>query len=204
MSRGGFKINRNSYEYARSERVDWLDNFADQFAKDHPKSAVEVARERDQRAQSIHDQIRSIIFNNPHHTVESKVKEMQDRTGLTEYLKRAADESATNKNDIFAKFGPQMKQDIISFCKNRISSYRGQIAIPAVQEDLLSSFRQQGLQPQDVYTEDVARFINNLIMDEQKLNPPTNNNSSDLGLLDKNLDDDSDNNDFFKSIMPNT
>jgi len=128
---------------------------------------------------------------------------MQERTGLTEYLKRAADDSVTEKNDIFAQFGSDMKKDIINFCKNRISSYRGQISIPAVQEDLLSSFRQQGLQSQDVYTKAVASYIDNLIIDELRANPPIDTNNSDLGALDKNLDDDNDDNDFFANLMTN-
>ncbi len=198
MSRGGFKINRTSYEKECGDRVDWLDAFAEQFAKTEAgKSAVQVARERDQQAQSIHDQISS-IFNNPSQTVESKVKDMQERTGLTEYLKRVAVEQ--EKEGAFAKFGPKMEQDILSYLGNRV---RNTSKVPEIQEDLFATFRQHGLQADDVNCADVARYINDLIVEEKKTNPTTDVSSPDLGLVDTTLDDDDNQNeDVFQGLMP--
>jgi hypothetical protein len=191
--RGEFKVN------ARGRRVEWLDAFADDFATTiKGRSAVDVARERSQ--QSIHEQITSIV-NNTAHTVDSKVKEMQDRTGLTERLKRIAS-NGKKEDAIFSNFGPKMQQDLLSFCKNRISAYRGQTTVPALQYDLLSTFKQHGLQSQDVNTEDVARWISGLIAAELKMNPPSDTSDADLGLVDSDQEDENENVDFFKGIMP--
>lgn len=207
MSRGEFKLNKNSYEYARGERVDWLDAFAENYAeatKIAPdKTAVQVARERQQ---STYDQISSIVGNTfQHATVESKVQEMQERTGLTAYLQSMAsmtpEEGAQKILDVFAQFGPKMQEDLMNFCKNKIAAHRGQISIPAIQHDLLATFRQHGIQPQDVNNEDVARCISGLIVDELKMNPPTDVSSTELGKVDNLEEDDNESADFFKGLQ---
>ena len=195
MSRCGFKINNSSYEYFRGERVNWLDAFADNYAKTESESVVDVARKRSQL--SVHDQISAIVGNSGH-TVESKVKEMQERIGLTEYLKRMASEKDDPvKVVVFAKFGPKMRDDIMNFCKNKISSHRGQIAIPALQHDLLQMFKQHGVQEQDVDNDDVADYLNKLIVAELQLHPVTNTGNSQLGKEETNMVEDG-TVDFFK------
>ncbi|MBC8294549.1 MAG: hypothetical protein H8E55_01935 [Pelagibacterales bacterium] len=212
MSRDNFKINRNSHDYVRSERVNWLDEFVDNLEKSsRPKSAVEVARERSQT--SVLDQISGIVGNkSTHATVESKVKELQDRVGLTEYLNRVSSDKESAKiasldmNDAFDKFGPKMKDDIINFCRNKISTHRGQIAVPAVQHDILTTFKQYGLQPQDVDTDKVAECISNLIESELRNNPSTDISNPDLGkgVGVTDMDDDNSNSDFMAGLLPNS
>ena len=199
MSRG-FKINRAFYDCNHSDRVNWLDEFADLYGKYHEKdtkTAVEVARERQEP--SLQEQISAIMGQT--HTVESKVKEMQERTGLTAYLKRYA--SKNNCDKAFSELGSEMKNDIISFLKNKISAHHGQINVPALQYDVLNTFKQHGVQPQHVNTEDVACCISNLIEDELRLNPPTRVSNSDLGRVDMNMEEDGDNADYFKGLMSN-
>jgi hypothetical protein len=66
------------------------------------------------------------------------------------------------------------------------------------------TFKQHGIQAQDINTEDVARCISGLITDELKLNPPTDMSTSELGLVDTTVDDDgNDSADFFKGLMVN-
>jgi len=192
MSRG-FKINNNSREYERGERVGWLDEFADRYAK----TAVEVARERSQT--SIYDQISAIMENPPTHTVESKVKELQDRIGLTEYLQRMA--SAPGESNIFGKFGPQTQQNMLDFCRNKINEAKGYISVPALLYDLCNTFGQQGLQPGDVdNNKNVEQYLNKLILEQIKLYPAEN--PSNLGKSDTGNDDANNNADFFKNLMP--
>ena len=219
-----FKIDTSSYEYAKSDRVSWLDEFADNVDQatqktaaiqtDRPtwldafadniagKSAVEVARERSQS--STYDDISNIFSQSV--TVESKVKELQERIGLTDYLKRAEMISAINKKaagDPFERLGPQMKDDIINYCKNRISGHRGQIAYPALQEDIIKTFKQYGVTPQDVETDDVAHCLDKMITDELLLNPKSEVGQQNLGKIDTSEDKDStENTDFFKGMTP--
>jgi hypothetical protein len=201
MSRCGFKINNSSYEYSRGERVNWLDAFADNYAKTEGESAVDVARKRSQM--SVHDQISAIVGNSGH-TVESKVKEMQERMGLTEYLKRMASEKDDSvKVVVFAQFGLKMCDDIINFCKNKISSHRGQIAIPALQHDLLQMFKQHGVREQDVDNDDVANYLNKLIVSELQLHPAEHTGNEQLGKEETDMTEDGAV-DFFKGLTPTT
>lgn len=200
--RGGSKINKTSYEYARSERVDWLDAFAEEYSKTEgaAKSAVEVARERSQ--QSVYEQISSIVGNVSHHTVDSKIKEMQDRTGLTEYLKRASEGPSEGPavNKPFSRFGPKMEEDILNFCKNKIQAHRANIPVSALQYDLFATFSQQGLQMADVRTPQVLRYLSNLIAEQSRLSPQSEMSNSSLGLVDNDSKDDG-NADVFKGLM---
>lgn len=204
MSRS-VKINRHSYDFAKSERVNWLDRFADSIEQASQLTAVEVARYRNQL--SIHEQINSIISRVPsssYATVEDAVVDMQKRTGLSEYLNRISSEK-TNKvasSDVFPNLDAELKDAIISFCKNKIATHRGQITVPAMQHEILETF---SIQPDDVNNEPVARFISDLILKEQKANPAHNDFNTQLGLgvgRDDVESSDPENTDFFKGMLP--
>jgi len=182
MSRGNFKFNRgDAHERASSERVSWLDSFADNLAAKEKgnESAVDVGRKRSQ--QSLYDQINYVVRNKPHHaTVESAVKELQDRVGLTEYLKRVssgdegAQKTAQQEEDVFDADVPASVQDEIkTFIKNYIKTHRGQISVPAVQSDAAGVFKKY-ISPDQFDSDKVAIYINNLITEEIKLNPSDN------------------------------
>jgi hypothetical protein len=217
MSRSGFKIKPTSHEFSGGDRIDWLDEFAEKIAK--PKSAVEVARERTQQV-SIYDQINSIVGNNPaNRTVESVVRDYQDKVGLSDYLQRVSSEQDSKKVAAlnpaeqqqqdpcklasWDKFGPKMKNDLLSYCRNTIETHMGQITVPAVQHDILVTFQQHGMQPQDVNTDEVARCISRLITDELKKRPIDNNDNSDLGKgvgIGNDVKDDGDD-DFLSGLL---
>lgn len=214
MSRGGFKITRSDYyDKDTSDRVNWLDDFANKLARkdqpETPKSAVEIARNRGQ--QSIMDQISSIMGNKgkAHNSVESIVQEMQERTGLKEYLRRQSDAQSSNtktaSNEPFQNFTQDIRENIINFIKNKIATHRGLIPLPAIQEEVLATFKRDGVQPQDVNTSEVANFINQMIIEERKQNPTFDANDINIGrgvgVKDLN-DDDSANSDFFKGLLP--
>lgn len=213
MSRGGFKITRNDYyEVDPGDKIDWLDRFAKEFekteAKQEPKSAVEVARLRNH--QSIVDQISAIVGNRPgHSSVESAVQDYQERTGLKEYLRRqsAQQEPAKKTANVqpFQNLDPKLRDDVISFIKNRIETHRGLVPLPAIQEEVLSTFRGKGIQSQDVDTDEVARLISQLIVDERKKNPESDIHNVNLGrgVGVKDMDDDDgSNSDFFRGLLP--
>ena len=227
MSRG-FKINRHSYDYAASERVDWLDSFADKIEEASQTTAVEVARQRSQV--TMHDQISSIMMggtpSSSYATVDDAVRDMQERTGLGEYLKRVsnklkADKTASEiaseidgkleecdnlaENSAFKDLSPKLKESIINYCMNKISTHRGQVTVPDVQHDVLMTFKSSGLQPQDVNCEPVARLISGMILKEQQTSPAKDENNLNMGLgvgrddIDPN---DSDNQDWMKLMTP--
>lgn len=221
MSRGGFKITRSDYyEVDPGDRIDWLDSLAQDLAKKEttadPKSAVEVARARNN--QSIIDQINSIVGNKPRHSsVEGIVQEMQERTGLKEYMKRmsstepkqgkvaAIPNEEVKKKIIFEKFGPSIREKIINFVKNRIATHRGRVPLPAIQDEIINTFRNDGVQPQDVNNPEVAGFINQVIIDERRNTPSLDVNDVNLGRgvgVQDMDDDDGSNSDFFRGLLP--
>lgn len=212
MSRGGFKINRSDYsEIDRGDKVDWLEDFAKNLqAKNNqpPKSAVEVARQRDQ---SFYEQISSIVGNKPAtNSVEGVVREMQERTGLREYLRRHSSSESTSKfgqqvsNDVFAHLDPKLKESILALIKNKAKTSHGLTSVPAIQHDILSIFQNQGIQPQDVNTPEVAKLISDFLKEETSQNQAEafdNNIGQGVGVVDVE-DDDHSNSDFFKGLLP--
>ena len=201
-----FKINKNSgYEFSSGERVGWLDRFADGLDQ---KSAVEVARERSQR--SIYEQITSIVSGNKTFaSVDDKVKDLQERAGLTEYLRRISQEKYTTKvaaNEFDDVLGcdPELKERIASFCKNKIKTFRGHISVPAMQAEINSAFT--GVQAHEINDARVATILNAMIEEEKSNNPTAAVNDQNLGLgVGVTLeDDDGSNDDFFSALMPNS
>ncbi len=222
MSRNNFKISRDEYSQPETGgRVHWLDSFANSLAAKEsaqPKSAVEIARSRSH--QSIMDQINSIVGNGgsktKHSTVESVVQEMQERTGLKSYLNRMSSPALSEdklktaqeniNQEILTDVNPALKEKTLNFIKNKIRTHRGMVAIPAIQEEILSIFKRDGIRPQDINTEDVANYINKCIIDERKTNPIHEDNNVNLGkgVGLQDLDDDGANSDFFKGLMVNS
>lgn len=202
-----FKLNRSSYDYTRSERVDWIDEFANQIEK-ASVTAVEVSRYRNQT--SIHEQINSIINNGPitaNKTVEGIVHEMQERVGLKTYLAAVVAKRETNKvaqtEEAFAGLNPALKESILSFIKNKTKTNYGHgVTFSSIQHDLISLF---DVSPEDINNEEVSRFIENLIAEERKLNPSSDDHNHNLGKGVGVMDaDDHENEDFFKGLMPVT
>lgn len=215
MSRGGFKISRSDYsEIDRGDKVDWLEDFAKNLeAKNNqpPKSAVEAARQRND--QSFYDQISSIVGNKPAtNSVEGIVQQMQERTGLREYLRRQSEKQIKNtkvaqevSNDVFGHLGPKLKETILALIKNKAKTSHGLTAVPAIQHEILSIFQNQGVQPQDINTPEVAKVISDLLLEETGQNPvntvDNNNLGRGVGVMDVE-DDDHSNSDFFKGLLP--
>jgi hypothetical protein len=196
-------------------REDWLNDFADKLAKsdNEPKNAVEAARQRNQK--SMLDQISSIVGNKPvHSSVDSVVQEMQERTGLKEYLRRQSEKSFDNmpkktassyEEEIFKYFPPNVRDNIINFIKRRVETHHGFIALPALCEEILGTFKRDGVQTQDVDNQEVSRFINQLLIEEIQKNPSdmsSVNIGKGVGVNDMN--DDGSNSDFFKGLLPAT
>ena len=208
MSRGGSKITKNSFDFARGERVSWLDEFANDIEK-ASKTAVEVARYRNEL--SLQDQINSIVSRQPHHvTVADLVQEYHERTGLADYLKaqKSNDESdkvAFSLNDDGEAFdGHPLRDKIKNFAKNKIDTSYGQVSVPHIQDELLTQFCSDGLKAADVENEKVAKFISSLISAAQKETASADIGSVDLGKgVGLDLDDDNEaNNDFYHNLMP--
>lgn len=214
MSRYGFKINRNGGDQDSSDRVDWLDAFARKIeeASQSPLNAVEQARARDHR--SLLDQITHIVSKQPRHSnVESKVQEYQDKTGLREYLRRmsasnevkkTAEEMTGELPESFQSLPAQTVEDIKNFIRNKCETHHGNIQVPALIEDVSRTFRQAGLQPQDVNDMRFEKFVSDEIANAKKRSPSTDEHNANIGLgvgVDNN-DIDSSNLDVFEGLTP--
>lgn len=199
------KIIRNNHEYVRSERVNWLDEFADNLAKQSARSAVEVARERASQM-SIYDQIHSIVDRPTYRTVEGVVQDYQERTGLVNYLQQVlADQKEQKKTasdtPSLDRLGPQLKNDILSFVHNIITTHHGFINIPTVQYEILTNFAQKGVNQDDIYTEDVMQKISQMIAAERAQHPTVENIDQlgrNVGLQDGS--EENENDDFMSSV----
>lgn len=212
--RGGFKITRGDYyEVDRGDQTDLLDNFLKNLEAQNEtsKSAVEISRNRNQP--SFYDQISAVVGSPPISSVEKIVQDMQKRTGLNEYLKRHSTiEEAKTKtaqevsNDVFAHLDPKLKESILSLIKNKIQTAHGNISIPAIQHEILSIFQTQGVQPKDINTQEVAKVISDLLLEETGKNPGDSVDNYNLGrgVGVTEDDDNNSNSDFFKGLLPAT
>lgn len=198
------RFNRDSDSFIRGERVAWLDRFADSLEA-KSKTAVEVARERDQTAMSLQDQIQNIM-GNPKKSVNQKVEELQERTGLKSYLNKVYSSYQKKAQErIFPEYSEYLEEKIKQFIHNLVSTHHGYIPVLAVQEEILNHFSNMGVLSNDINTRQVASFINNVIINEQSLHGKPYEVSNELG---KNLGlshmdgSDPENSDFMHNLMP--
>ena len=187
MSRGGFKITPHSQDNEDLEvHSEKLSPLLTQFAKSvAPISVVDQARSRN--AQSFMQQLTSIMTGKQRYaTVDDAVKDMQERTGLTTHLeniksaKKKVNKQANLESEIpepFTKY--DFSNDIINYIRNNIKNSGGGSSIASIQYDLISVFPK--LDASDVMNDEVAKYINNCIYDEQKMLPDNSNNNQNLG-----------------------
>jgi hypothetical protein len=189
MSRGGLKITPHSQDNEDLEvHSEKLSPMLSQFAKSvAPQNAVDQARSRN--AQSFMQQLTSIMTGKQRYaTVDDAVKDMQERTGLTVHLeniksakkkvnKLAEDTTDSQIPESLSKY--DFADDILSYINNNIKNSGGGSSIASIQYDLLSVFPK--LDPSDVMTDEVAKYISNCIYDEQKMLPNDNSGNLNLG-----------------------
>lgn len=218
MSRG-FKINRQSgMNEKETNLVDWLSDFVEAQAKsEKSETAVDAARKRN--SQSYLQQIVNIIGNPPRYaTVEDAVQDMRERTGLNAYLdkmktadngesKKKVNKSASEKcvlPESLSKY-KDVAEDIENFVQNNINNTHGLAStVPQLQYDILSVFGlRYGIESQDVMNHEVAKYLNDCILEAQKNLNSSNKIPASIGDGVGRVDvDDYDDQDAWSGFMP--
>lgn len=195
-----------------SKTADWLTEFAIKYEK-QSENAVEQARKR-QADSDFYSQISSIIGGKPKHaTVESIVKEYQELTGLNKYLKTLAEKDELLKSKTaedqslqdqavkpeLPNISNKLLEKVKIFIDNKISSYNGYISIPAIQDDLLRSLKQEGLNAHEVYDPTTAQYIG-FKLSEYNKNKKDDSFNHNLGKAVINVEDDGSNTNFLHSL----
>ena len=213
-----------------SSAPSWLDEFAQQWEKTSSVTAVEAARLR-QSNEDYYSQISSIVGGKKKHaTVDSIVQEYQELTGLKQYLKTLAEKENQNQDtvktaqdksqeqgttinnsivmisldeddDIKLDVAQNLKDKIKTFVNNKINSYYGHVSIPAIQDDLLKSLKNQGLEAYHVYDSNLSKFIGNCLGEYKKNHPKFEQTDGTLGTAIIQIDDDKSNSDFLHSLQ---
>lgn len=172
MSRGGFKIERADIEYERSEPCsNWLSNFANEYAANEKKTAVEVMRERNEP--SIFDRMNAIMggggrSSSPYGTVDEAVADYQKRTGLLDYQKLAVAQAiidAGEESEEKKTFKPQILIDypaIDSYIRNVIDTQHG-IQLPAIVHGIREIFGRDGVRETDLDSPELYRYISKMM-----------------------------------------
>ena len=141
-----------------------------------------------------------------YNSVQAAVEDMITRTGLQSYLQNISAQKIQNKKTANHNFFPSIQQNvrenIFHFIDNKISDSHGKIPITVLQDELLSTFRNNGIQPEDIYSEDLARYINQSLVAEQIKNPIHESSDPNLGKNLQEMDDDGTNDDFFRGLNP--
>jgi hypothetical protein len=223
-------FDRDNFTSSGSSSPSWLDEFAVQWEKTSSATAVEAARLR-QSETDYYSQISSIVSGKKKHaTVDSIVKEYQELTGLKQYLKTLAEKEDASKDNIKTAqdMSPSngtvinnsvvmisvdesdelgldvsdvLKEKIKSFVNNKVNSYYGHISIPAIQDDLLKSLKNDGLEAYHVYDSKLSKFIGKCLESYNKNHPRTTNVDGNLGKAIIEIEDDGSNRDFLHSLQ---
>jgi len=223
MSRGGFKINRNENDYEFDLGDQTLPSWLESFANNVNKTAVEVARERND---SFFDQISNIMGGNGKSrfaTVESVVEDMQKRTGLAEYLNKlqaSAEDNKKNRLMAAAEFinsdknfnenseipdAVKKNSDVKSFIDHFVNSKHGKVSKHAVLFELENLFsNSDNIEKKDFQDPNLLTYIQNKIEEILKTSP----SFDDYSNMGKSINfesqdkDDSLNNDAFHFANP--
>ena len=189
--RGRIPISRTDVNFVeRPEKlVGWLDRFAEDYAK--KETIVSQTRKRD--AQALIDQINAIV-GNKQSSVQEKINSYRERTGLDMFQRKA---QIQNQLPI-----PQhLQEKVFSYLKNRIETFKGNISLLSLQEELLKVFAREGLQKKEIDNPSFAKIVSNMILEEKK-KLPKNEDYSNLGKnYNSENSNNSDNTDFFHAMM---
>ena len=217
MSRGGFKVTPNNYEYERSEPCpDWLSRFANEYAQKEGKNAVEVMRERDQQS-SLFDRMNAIMNGSPtspYSSVEEAVADYQKRTGLADFQKLAlaqeiidaGEEGLAEKKTLEFEQKPEILEKYPSldiYINNVIETQRG-IKLPAILYGILETFGRQGIRETDLDSAELVRYINGLIRSKHRsyYDPAENSIGRGVGTETEIFELNDANRDPFLGLMP--
>lgn len=210
----GFQRDSDLHDYERPGKCpNWLNS----FAKNYNKTIVDETRERNSRHHSLHDQINSIVNNVPLRTVDSVVKDMQERTGLAQHLHSiSANESQSKQSSLQSiasminkkgdeyKDMPQLFQDIPetkSFIDNMAKGSHGTLAIEAIVESLKDCYsKNPDFEIAKAEDNAVRRYINEQLVSHR--HDMKDDNDANIGMPETLPDDtnDPDNTDMFANI----
>lgn len=207
----------NSYERLNAIRVDWLDEFVDNFYKDssdkektkESKTIVEIGRERGNDA--VYQSISAML--GVKNSVEGRVQELQDQIGLKTYLNRISEQNKDSKisqaeqtdisQSVFSGVAPEVANDVISYIVQYISSNNGHIHVPAIKENVRRLFARNGISQSTLENPAFNRFVQQLINEHRSSSFVSDSNlgKSDHNDLNNAI---SENNDFFRNFLPRT
>jgi hypothetical protein len=187
MSRGFLGINRLSSDneeesnlYGGNNYGSFMNSYIQQLVLDNMNRNVDS--EKAAQRQSIVNDVNHILSTPQRYaSVEDAVLDMRERTGLNSYLQKinaskkdllkkiTADinsyANANNVPECLSKYN--INDEIVSFLKNTCENSHGlSVTIPQLQDDLLHIFGgKYKIQPEDVWNDDTATFINGFIVD---------------------------------------
>ncbi len=196
-----------------TKRIAWLDDFARKEIEKEKKA--QSSSNFSDKENSLINQINSVLYpSQKPTTLAGLIQDLQERAGLKEYMKIVSTkENAQVKSasevipECLKKLPPDIQQTVMNFIVNKVKTYHGNVSIPAIQLDVLNIFRHQGVSAQDIESAEMAAWINQIIIDEQKNSPSRNdvNNSIGLGVgtaNDGKHEGDGQNSDAFINLMP--
>lgn len=156
-------------EAPESHRSDWFSEFAARLAKE---AATPAARPTGKPEPSLYDQISQILGAQPKKTkyssVEDAVSDMRRRTGLTELLaKQAQDASESGDTPELFTAVPDARVFIDNYIEDRPGTsvdacVAAMMRIPSIKSQLPDV---------DDVAEDVKRYINAKLSEQERLNP---------------------------------
>lgn len=182
------KIDNNSTD-------NWLNTYLDNLKKVSVQSRT--------MDESIYDRISSIMgVKSKYPTVEAAVEDMQERSGLKNYLQqiKEAEKDISNKKQASLEFSENIKNTI----DNYIEDTQGNLSIPAIIEKVKNIHA--GEVDNNFWNNDkLFTYINDKNIEVKKKYPAQDQYNSHLGKINFNDSDiDNINSDVFSALTPTT
>lgn len=190
--RSSFTINRDNDEVIKNPRhPDWIDEFASNLEKSAVKS------KKDDYA--LFDQISHIMSGkSKYSTVEEAVEDLKRRTGLTSYLEKVKSASVIVENIQAFKDAPELK----IFIDNYVSDNPGTTPEAVVHNALNIKTIKERLPLGDDLDDDVKKYINDKLIEEQAQHKSPKSEDMNLGKNDNSVNDQLQVDDPFSACEP--
>lgn len=184
-----------------NKRVSWIDSFADNYQQ--------ISNNNKIQSSAYLEDIRQIIDNdyspNKHATVQSKVNEYIERTGLSKFLNKdssniknaSEEEISISEDEILADINDDLKDKILYFIDNKCKSTEGRLPVAAILDDILSVFSSDGISNSIIGSNNLIKYINQC---NNKYKKEIKNDYRHLGIDNVQIEDDGSNSDFFHNF----
>jgi hypothetical protein len=214
----------NKYTRHQPSFTSQSDVYGDEYWAAQVENNLNKSSVTSRQNSSLFDQITSIMdgAKSKFTTVESKVEDMKERAGLNAYLKninKSSNKNVSNHKTMVANIKSMASENnfhtddtipifikqhpnLLSTLENIIKDTKGSLSIPAIIAKLKSIHKNDLPESKDWNDPKLMHLVSKLNLAEKTNHYNSDNNQSNLGKQDSELEFDQSNDDAFSGLMP--